>query len=137
MTTSQTLQQFVDWTKKKIRHHINEDSSETFFHEGQVWWMAFGKNVGTEMDGKKEDFHRPALILKKYNKHMCFVIPLTTQIKNPSVWYQVIVPESNKSRVANITQGRAVSPKRFLRKESPISSQDLNKIKTAFLKQFL
>jgi len=136
-------EKFIAWTKKKILHHVQDNSecgdetSELYFHEGQVWWTALGKNIGFEFDGKTELFHRPALIVKRYNDHMCFILPLTTQIKEPKVWYQIPIPGGNKERVANITQGRTISTKRLLRKESSIERDDFQKVKKAFLKQFV
>jgi len=131
------LKLFVAWTKKKIRHHVRMSSKKVYYHKGQIWWVALGKNIGFEMDGKHDAFHRPVLILKKYNEHMCFVVPLTTQIKTQIVWYQISVPEGDRPRVANISQGRTISIKRLLRKERTIEMKDLNRVKQAFCKQFL
>ncbi len=56
------LKLFVNWTKRKIRHHINKNN--IYFYEGQIWWAALGKNIGYEIDGKNENFNRPVLIIK-------------------------------------------------------------------------
>lgn len=137
MTIQNIKQQFVDWTKKKIRHHFAETTKEIYFHEGQIWWATMGKNVGFEMDGKHELFHRPVLILKKYNKDICFVIPLTSQIKCPLPWYQIPLEFDVKPSVVNISQGRTISVKRLLRKENVATVKDFQKITKAFREQFL
>ncbi|MBU0660954.1 type II toxin-antitoxin system PemK/MazF family toxin [Patescibacteria group bacterium] len=128
---------FIDWTKKKIRYHIKKKKRDIYFYEGQVWWAALGKNIGLEVDGKHEDFHRPVLIVKKYNADMCFVLPLTTQIKNPVVWYQVPVSVGDKKRVINITQGRTISSKRLLNKDGVVPIDEFKKIVEVYIKQFL
>lgn len=116
---------------------LKNEIAELFYREGQIWWTALGKNIGFEMDGKKEEFHRPVLILKKYNEHMCFVLPLTTQVKDQKVWYQVGVSGSDKKRAVNITQGRAISTRRLLRKDSVVEQEELQNVKDAFVKQFI
>ena len=34
-------------------------------HEGEIWWVRLGVNVGYEIDGKSSDFSRPVIIIKK------------------------------------------------------------------------
>ena len=48
--------------------------------------MRMGLNIGYEQDGKGEDFLRPVLILKKFNKRVFLGIPLT-KIKKDSHFY--------------------------------------------------
>ena len=76
------------------------------------------------------------LILKKYNKEMCFVLPLTTKTKNPSVWYQISISGGKKIRSVNISQGRTISIKRLLHKDSVLETEEFFKIKDIFKKQF-
>ena len=40
-----------------------------------------GKNIGDEEDGKTEDFERPPLIFRKFNKNLLFILPLSSKIK--------------------------------------------------------
>ena len=131
------IELFINWTKKKIQYHVNKEKKGLFFHQGQDWWAALGQNIGFEMDGKNEEFHRPVLILKKYNAKMCLVVPLTTKMKHPPVWYHVSVPGGDRPRVANITQGRTISSKRLLRKESTLEKKYLEVVSRAFKKQFI
>ncbi|MEK6615335.1 MAG: type II toxin-antitoxin system PemK/MazF family toxin [Bacteroidota bacterium] len=136
-TYNDIAQLFINWTKKKIQHHIQEDATDLFYHEGQIWWAALGQNIGFEMGGKSEEFHRPVLILRKYNARMCFVVPLTTQIKNPPVWYQISVSGSERKRAANITQGRTMSTKRLLHKDSTLEPEEFALIQKVFREQFI
>lgn len=132
--------QFIEWSKKKIRHHLdkihNEQNKKIYFREKEVWWVAFGKNIGYEIDGKQELFERPALILKKYNENMCFVIPFTTRIKNPLPWFQVLADFGVEPSAAVISQGKTISVKRLLRKVSVLSDDSFNKIVESFKCQF-
>ena len=135
MILREVAEQFIDWTKKKIRHHIKEEK-DLYFREKEVWQAALGKNIGYEVDGKHELFERPVLILKKYSKDMCFVLPLTTQIKNPKPWYQVIVKIEEEINAVNISQGRVISSKRLLRKIIVLDTADYNAVINSFIKSF-
>lgn len=126
---------FIRWTKRKIRHHIN-NNRKIYFREKEIWWVALGKNIGCEIDGKNELFERPVLIIRKYSRDMCFVLPLSTQIKTPKPWYQVIVHLGEEERAVNITQGRSISFRRLLRKQAVLNTQDYNRVIETFILQF-
>jgi len=124
---------FVNWTKQKIRHHLHEDKKNLYFNEGQIWWSALGKNIGFEMDGKHELFTRSVLILKKYSSTMCFVLPLTTKIKDNNPPYQFTFHLNGRKNAVNLTQGRTISTKRLLQKEGYINKKIFNQIKDSFI----
>lgn len=88
------------------------------------------------MDGKHELFERPVLILKKYSKDICFVLPLTSQVKDPPPWYQVVVSLEGKKSAVNITQGRTISKKRLLRKMEVVDAEAFSSIVKKFVGQF-
>ena len=127
---------FINWTKNKIRHHIKDRYKKVYFREKEVWWTALGKNVGYEADGKHTLFERPVLILKKYSADMYFALPLTSQIKNPIPWYQIVVELNGSKSAVNITQGRAMSKNRLLRKINVLDSESYYNIVGQFIDQF-
>ena len=127
--------EFIKWTNNKFTHHININRTNLYFKEKEIWWAALGKNIGFELDGKYDLFERPILILKKYSKDTCFILPLTTKIKNLNPWYQFIVNIDGKTSAINIAQGRVISSKRLLRKKSLITKVIFNKIKLIFKEQ--
>jgi mRNA interferase MazF len=103
---------FDTWNKKKKQVHEQSD----FFgvHQRELWWVSFGLNVGVEIDGKNDSFERPALILRKFNNQMLWVIPVTSQEKD-TIFYEPFSYRDD-SYYAAITQLRTVSTKRLLRK---------------------
>lgn len=132
-------QQFSDWNEKKINHHIggyNPDRKDVYFYEREVWWTALGKNIGYELDGKHELFERPVLILKKYSESMCFVLPLTTKIKEPKVWYQYLISIEERQNAINLSQGRTISSDRLLRKIARIEEAVYGAILDKFIESF-
>lgn len=131
------LQQFIDWTKRKIRHHFEEpDDKSIFFREKEIWWAALGKNIGYEIDGKHELFERPIVILKKYTPNMCFVLPLSTQIKNPKQWYQYVISIEGTASAIILSQGKTVSHKRLLRRIGTLNTETYNSLISQFCEQF-
>ena len=66
------MKKFLEWIGLKERLH-STDHKPPFVSERDMWWISFGENVGSEMNGKSERFSRPALILKKL-AHGVYVI---------------------------------------------------------------
>jgi mRNA interferase MazF len=127
------LKIFLNWTKYKFFLHINS-KKEIYFYEGQIWWVALGRNIGYEMDGKNREFNRPVIILKKYSSSMCLVVPLTTKVKDNSPYYQFEFFVNGKRNAANLTQARSISTKRLLQKETALSNKKFKEIKRAFIR---
>jgi mRNA interferase MazF len=135
-TPIEIAQSFVDWTKKKIRHHSDRKSKNFYFREKEIWWAALGQNIGYEANGKHELFERPVLILKKYSGGMCFVLPCTTKIKTPNPWYQYSLVIDGTPSAVNLSQGRSISTKRLLRKIETADTEVYNNIIEKFSEQF-
>ncbi len=93
----------LDCYKKKI-----------YFRKSEIWWCALGVNIGFEQDGKNENFERPVLVLRKINRHLAFIIPLSSKIKNHPYYYRY--DYDGKYFSAILFQSRVVSTKRFLRR---------------------
>lgn len=68
---------FDQWNINKKQ--VDCSARQVLFHEGEIWWTQVGLNVGIEQNGKGNNFLRPVLIFKKYNRQHFLGIPLTTQ----------------------------------------------------------
>jgi len=134
MEISKDVTKFIEWTKLKIRLHLKEDSACFYYHEREIWWASLGVNIGYEQDGKHENFERPILVLKKFNKNILWELPITSQNKDGNFYYQFEY-ESNKFSVI-LSQLRLISSKRLLRKIRTLSEKDFNDIKKR-IKEFL
>jgi mRNA interferase MazF len=104
---------FQKWHAKKSV--VNEVVKRVYFHEREIWWCALGANVGCEQDGHGNNFERPVLILKKFNKEVFWGIPLTTKIKIGS-FYVPVHSDDRTSCVAIVLQLRLMDAKRLLDK---------------------
>ena len=82
------MKNFSGWFK--LKQKINDYHHLRSFQEREIWWCSIGVNIGHEEDGKNERFQRPVLIIHKFNKHLFFGVPLTTQIKNNKFYHKII-----------------------------------------------
>ena len=123
---------YGEWHKKKKISNERKDVDNIFFREREVWWTALGVNIGFEQDGKGEEFRRPVLILKKYNKYLVLVVPLTTKIKKDNKYYiDCSIMNDTIPRMAIISQVRPIDTKRFIDKLGVADEDSFIKIKNA------
>ena len=102
---------FDKWNNKKKIIDQKEISNQMFFNEREIWWGSLGVNIGYEQDGKNDDFERPLLIIKKFNRSIVWIAPLTTIAKDNEFHFKL--KKSDSSVI--LSQIRLVSTKRFLR----------------------
>ena len=129
------MNNFDSWNelKKKIETEKNEPNK--FPKEGEVWMSSLGKNIGFEQDGGGDNFARPVLVIKKFNNHMFWVIPLSTKQKNFDFYFNY--SDSNDQKVSAIlAQMKLMSVKRFKRKLYDIPNKLFDEMKQR-LKSFL
>jgi mRNA interferase MazF len=128
------MKKFDEWNKEKQK--VENKERFVFAHPREIWWCSLGVNIGAEVDGKNENFERPVLIVKVYNKESMLVVPITSKLKNDSFHYELDVTEETKNKIftkkiwIKLTQIKVISSKRLLRKVNVIPILDFEKIKT-------
>jgi mRNA interferase MazF len=120
------IKEFDRWNEKKKITNEKSDDPE-FIHEREVWWCALGVNIGSEIDGKNENFERPVLIVRVISANGFFGIPLTSKEKGHR--YEVRVSHDRGVSYANTSQLRFLSKKRMLRKVGVASEDDFEAVK--------
>ncbi|MDO8604673.1 MAG: type II toxin-antitoxin system PemK/MazF family toxin [bacterium] len=101
-----------------------------------------GVNVGAEVDGKNENFERPVLVVRVYNKETMLVLPITSKEKSDDFHYEIKIHAKNsetreeytKSVWIKLTQARVISNNRLLRKVDIVHQEDFAKVVEAFRK---
>lgn len=127
------MKDFDSWNERKKKIHTNEFTG--FVHEREIWWCSLGFNVGDEEDGKNEDFERPVLVLKKFNRKIVLAVPLSTKIKdNP--YYFPFTHEGTKFAVI-LSQLRLLSTNRFARRIRKIDHTLFKQIKEKIIEKSL
>ena len=120
---------FRSWIKQKeIIHKANELRN---IEEGQVWWCAFGENIGVEINGKGENFIRPAIVFKKISRYSFMAIPITTE-KHTGNWYIPLKSRDAKNSLAVLSQARILSTARIDHEDKAISVSDLELVRSGF-----
>lgn len=131
MTPNKT-QLLSDWNKIKIKLHSSTKPPD--FHEGEIWWVHVGENVGSELCGKGDKFSRPVLIFRKLNSEMFIGIPLTTKHKT-GPWY-FSFRFQNKTSTASLINTREFSALRLMNSQplGNINRIDLVRARSAYHK---
>jgi mRNA interferase MazF len=121
---------FDRWNKLKKRINALDDERRLFFHEGDIWWVHLGANVGYEIDGKKQDFSRPVVVLRKYNQYSFLALPLTTNSK-ANRWRVAIGIVGGREAFAVLSQLRNVDSSRLIEKKGHVEAEMIAQLKRA------
>ena len=123
------IKQFLKWIKLKEKLH-NVQKEPPLVKERDLWWVSFGENIGSEINGKSDLFSRPAVVLKKLSRSFYLVAPTTTK-KKEGTWY-VEITQERKFVYVCIHQIRIIDYRRLSSKLGQIDTNDFAKIKNAF-----
>ena len=116
---------FDKWIELKKELHFRNE--EILFHEREIWWCSLGLNIGFEEDGKNENFERPILIIKKFNRNVLWILPLTRSQKEGNYYYRITQGDEDDS-VVILSQLRLISSKRLLRKMRMLEKTEFDDI---------
>ncbi len=125
---------FDKWNKVKKDTH--KENVLVGFRNRDIFYIKMGQNIGFEQNGKGDNFVRPVIVFKKFNKNMFFGIPLSTQIKEGRFYYNF---EFKKGRtisknIALLSQLKLYSLNRLLNKIGVINKIDFENMKKKFMK---
>ena len=121
------IKDFDAWNEKKKA--LNEAEPPPIFKERDIWWCSLGINVGSEEDGKHENFERPAVIFRIFDDSTLWVIPLTTKSwpKESRIHYTFTC--NGMTRAVKINQLRTISSKRLLRYSDQMPYDDFQSVR--------
>jgi mRNA interferase MazF len=114
------VKRFLEWIRLKEKLHAR-NHRPPYFKEGEIWWCNIGENVGTEVNGKGDNFARSVRVFKKLSGKNFIGIPLTTRNR-----YAAITFRGNVS-VANLSQIRVVDYRRMLNKLGDLDEGDFER----------
>ena len=84
-------------------------------------------NIGDEENGKGESYQRPVLVLKKFNNHIFFGIPLTSRIKDNYLYHKIHF--KNKISSALLSQARTFESKRMIDMMGKLTTEEFEKVR--------
>jgi mRNA-degrading endonuclease toxin of MazEF toxin-antitoxin module len=103
---------FDGWIeKKKALDGFRQWPSHVF--QRQIWWCALGVNIGSEIDGKNEDYERPVLIVRHLTRETILVAPLTGTLSDKP--HSPRIRTDKVDSTVKFNQLRTVSKRRLLR----------------------
>lgn len=105
------------WNEKKKK--LDSLITAPNYHEREVWWCSLGLNIGFEQDGKSEDFSRPIVVIKAYNRNLLLAVPLIGK-KKEGVYYKYLGYIVDRDASAVLSQARPIDSKRLIRKTGRI-----------------
>lgn len=91
------IKDFEDWGKLKSNIDKFDRLNTPTINEREIWWCSIGVNIGDEEDGKHELYHRPVLILKKFNNRIFWGLALSTKIKDDKSYFLINIKGKNQS----------------------------------------
>ncbi len=115
-----------------LKKKIDGFDNDALFHEQEIWWCFLGVNVGHEQDGKGDDFRRPVLIVRKFSRSLCLVIPLTTAVAEKP--HRLHVMFGKRIGQVLLSQIRIIDEKRLLSKMGWLSPFQFSEIKKTLMK---
>ena len=110
------MKDFINWHKLKSNFQIRD-----------VLFCSIGENVGFEQDGRGEEFLRPVVVVKKFNKEVFLGVPLTHTDKKGKYYFSFNL--NKETSVAILSQIRLFDAKRIKYKIGMMSGQDFNSLK--------
>lgn len=122
------MKDFDRWNEEKKKIHLK--GKPTYAHPREVWWCSLGANIGAETDGKHDNFERPVLVLRVYNKDTLFVLPITSQAKKDN--FHCAIKVDFGTVFVKLTQGRVISTQRLLRKVDMLPEDVFVEVRRAF-----
>jgi mRNA interferase MazF len=127
------MKNFLEWIKVKEKLH-NVKNNPPLVAERDLWWIGFGENVGSEINGKSKVFTRPGLVLKKLSHGFYLIAPTTSQEKEGS-WY-VKITQGNKKMYVCLHQIRVVDYRRLFSRLGKLDGDDYKKVKESFIELY-
>ncbi|HAS84859.1 MAG TPA: hypothetical protein DCS23_02150 [Candidatus Yonathbacteria bacterium] len=130
--------EFDAWNSQK--KNLGDSGKKAYAYPREVWWCALGVNVGAEVDGKNENFERPVLVVRVYNKETMLVLPITSKEKLDGFHYEIQIQAKNskteeeytKPVWIKLTQARVISNNRLLRKVDTVNQSEFDRVVEAF-----
>ena len=110
-----------------IKKETHSKQSLPLFVEREVWWCALGVNIGNEEDGKGQNYLRPVLVLRKFNKSIFYGLPITSNNKD-DIFHAAISSGEVQGSVI-LSQMRLVDAKRLSHILGKITGNELGEVK--------
>ena len=107
-----------------------ENKKPILFNEREILFISMGQNIGYEQYGKGDDFLRPVVVVKKFNKHLFLGIPLSSKIKRGYFFHTIHFKGRENS--ALLLQSKTFDSKRIKYRLAKLSINEFEKLVEKF-----
>ena len=118
---------FNSWNLKKQR--LDKIKNLKTFKEREVLFVRMGKNIGYEQDGKGDEFLRPVLVYKKFNKNQFLGFAMTSQKKEGKFYVKL-----DENSYVILSQIKTYSAKRIKYRQKRVSETTMKKVHDNFVR---
>jgi mRNA interferase MazF len=125
------MKKYDDWNK--VKKQIDSKEILITYKERDIFWANIGENIGFEQNGKGSDFMRPILVFRKFTNKMFLGVPLSTQLRDGSFFFQFQFLEDKKS-TALLVQTKMFDVKRLERRIGMINKDDFKNMEVKMKK---
>lgn len=120
------MKKYDEWSQ--VKRKIDSKEKLITYKERDIYWANIGENIGFEQNGKGSDFMRPILVFRKFTNKMFLGIPLSTQLRDGSFFFQFQFLEDKRS-TALLVQAKMFDVKRLDRRIGMINKDDFEEMK--------
>jgi mRNA interferase MazF len=78
---------FAGWSTLKQKLHVRKEKGLPSIKEREILWCSIGVNIGDEQDGHNKLYNRPVLVIRKFNRHLFWGLPLTSKEKTNKYYF--------------------------------------------------
>jgi hypothetical protein len=110
-----------------LKKKLTDKKNIPAFGQREIWWGHLGVNIGDEENGKSNVYSRPILIVKKFNNHIFWGLPLTTKIKEKHYYHKIKFKDSEQC--AMISQLRLWDARRLTTRMGKLPSDQFDAIR--------
>ncbi|MDE3015310.1 MAG: type II toxin-antitoxin system PemK/MazF family toxin [Pseudomonadota bacterium] len=121
------IKDFTKW--HKIKTLLEGKQKLPIYQTREIWWCSLGANIGHEQDGKSGFYLRPVLVIRKFNPHIFFGVPLTTRIKENPYYHRIHF--RGKEQCVMLSQLRLWDSKRLSQKMGKLPEDQFEEIRNA------
>ena len=125
------MKDYCKWHVLKTQIENSDSKVQKIFKEGEVWWCAIVLNIGFEEDGKNNNYERPVLIFRKFNKEMFWGLPMTSKQRGGKFYYSFKFRTSASTVI--LSQLRTFSSKRLIRHMGKVDGNIFGEIEKGVL----
>jgi mRNA-degrading endonuclease toxin of MazEF toxin-antitoxin module len=128
------IKQFRAWFRQARALH-KSSHAVPLVSVGDIWWIAMGDNIGSEINGKNSkhhtEFSRPGIIYKKLSHSLYLIVPTTSGHKEGSWWCNLKF--KGKDMAACLHQIRVIDYRRLYDDMGKLSATEFALVERGFL----